>query len=64
MSDLIANGSRDTPAPVETSCPNCGSDATVTSAFAAENAAELNRLSAWCQTCGYGFGADELEGSQ
>lgn len=47
--------------PVKDECPDCGGEETVTSAFAADHVDELDRLSAWCETCGYGFGADELD---
>ncbi|MFW5905382.1 MAG: hypothetical protein ACOCUO_00880 [archaeon] len=48
--------------PVADDCPHCSSSATVTSAFAASRADDLDRLSAWCEDCGYSFGAESLEG--
>jgi DNA-directed RNA polymerase subunit M/transcription elongation factor TFIIS len=54
--ELIDKTPQDTPVPVEADCPECESGDTVTSAFAAKHADDLDgHLSCWCEDCGYGW---------
>jgi len=59
MSDLIDRTGGTTAVPVEADCPDCGSEETRTSRFAAEHAEELDGwLSCWCLACGWGFNTE------